>query len=269
MNGFRYSLTIVAVLSLGAAGTGHAGTFYGASTNNELIAIDTATGTGHVIGAFGTGGVYAGAFNPAGTFYTVLGTYTPTSYLATVNLTTGQATNVAQLASTRIDMLQFTPSGALYASDGTSLYDLNPLTGALTTIGSFGSGINMMMDLALDSHGTLYGVASDPASGGTSDFYSINPANGAATLLFQSSIPCIMSLAFDSADHLYASDFCHANSPWYEVNLGASSVTQLALTGLPSVHGGDIAPAPTPEPACWALLAGGLLAIFRRRQVSR
>ncbi len=262
---------IVATLLLCANPLVRADTLYSGSQNNRLVFIDTETGTSTVIGNFLSGpfvppgaGVFAGAFSPDGTFYTVLGTYQQgNTYLATVNLTTGVATHVAQLADSGIQMLQFSPSGTLYASAGNLLYQVDVVTGGLTPIGlGFGPVLGGLMDLAMDSHGSLYGVASGflnppPGPNGNpgmsmpdSSFYAIDTTTGHASFLFSVPIPSIMGIAFDSQDHLLGTNYASPNSPLYQIDLvKQTAVAKFAGTGVPNLHGGDI----MRTPACAAI----------------
>ncbi len=138
---FRYPAAIAVLLLLGVCLPGWAGTIYSGSNNSQLVAIDTVTGHGTPADQpFGVGGVFAGAFSPNGTFYIVTGMNSNNSQLATVDLLTGHANPYAHLAINSIDMLQFSPSGILYASDGSTLFQMNVTTGALTTIGNFFPG---------------------------------------------------------------------------------------------------------------------------------
>jgi hypothetical protein len=266
----RRLAAIAAMLVVAATVPGFSGTFYSGSYNSSLVSIDTASGVGTVIGPFGVGGVFAGAFSPSGVFYTVTGTYSDpnTSQLATVDLTTGHASFVAPLPVSNIDMLQFSASGMLYASDGGVLYRADPSTGVLTMIGAFGipGGTGGMMDLAMDLSGTLYGVASRADDTGGSFFYTIDTSNGQATLLFSVATSCIMGMAFDADDQLYATNFCAANSPLYSVDLGDFSVSIVGMTGIAHPHGGDIPR--VPEPAAFVTAGLGLIALagFRRAQ---
>jgi hypothetical protein len=264
----RRLAAIAVMLVIAATVPGFSGTFYSGSNTSSLVSVDTATGVGTVIGPFGVGGVFAGAFSPSGVFYTVTGTYSDpnTSQLATVDLTTGQASSVAPLPVSSIDMLQFSASGLLYGSEGYRLYLIDPSTGALTMLGSFGipGSTGGMMDLAMDSSGTLYGVASRADDTGSSFFYTIDPSNGQATFLFSVATSCIMGMAFDAGDQLYATNFCAANSPLYSVDLGDFSVSIVGLTGIAHPHGGDIPR--VPEPAAFVTTGLGLVALagFRR-----
>ena len=168
------------------------------------MSIDSGTGPGTVIGPFGAGGVFAGAFSPGGVSYTVTGTYSNDTYLATVNLTTGQATSVAPVANQDIDLLQFSPSGLLYASEGFWLYRMDP---------------------------------------------------------------AIMGIAFDAGGHLFATTYCAANSPFYQVELVNSSVGIEALSGIPHPHGGDISR--VPEPGTFIVLGSGLIVAGALRRIRR
>lgn len=231
--------------------------YYCGSGGNSLITINTATGVATVIGSYGPGNnnALAGAFSPDGVFYIVTNTYSNpnNSYLATVDLTTGQATPYAPLPNSSIDMLQFSKSGTLYASEGSNLYQVNVSTGQLTNIGSFGVG--MMMDFAINSQGVMYGVAS--GTSGPSSFYTINTSTGHATPLFNVGIPAIMGLAFDSNDNLFGTRYFLANTPFYSIDLANQTVNTLALTGLPFLHGGDIPL--VPEPSTLLTLGSGLI----------
>jgi hypothetical protein len=66
--------------------------------------------------------------------------------------------------------------GVYYASDATSLYTIDPSTGASTLIGPFGT--SSMIDIAVNPDGEMYGHDI-----GTDSIYQIDPSTGAATLI--------------------------------------------------------------------------------------
>jgi hypothetical protein len=268
----KYFGSLVAIVLLCASTHGLAGSiFYSSSNGNQLVAIDSATGVGKVIGPLGVNSALAGAFSPTGTFYTTTNLYSNpnSSELATVDLTTGHANPIATLDVNNIDMLQFSHSGILYASEGASLYQMDVGNGKLTKIGDFGYSVNNMMDLAIDSHGAMYGVASDTNTVDPSRFYSIDPSTGNATLLFTAPQPCIMGLSFDGHDHLYGTEFCNINpSPFFNIDLAKNTINTVGMTGLSNPHGGDIAPIPEPESYAMMLAGIGVVGFATRRRRS-
>jgi hypothetical protein len=114
--------------------------------------------------------------------------------------------------------LAFHPvTGVLYGSTGNNpestaarLVTINPATGLVTVIGSFNAGpVNTsgvpatMSDLAFDSAGNLYGVASI----GGPQLYSINIATGQATVIGSTGLTSTSGggLAINSAGTIYGS----------------------------------------------------------------
>jgi hypothetical protein len=229
------------------------------SQGTHLISIDTDSGVGSVVGAFGSGydDATAVTFSPSGVLYTVIRVKGSAYQLATANLATGAATPLGVTVFPTMTMT-FAPDGTLYRADMSgAFFQTDIANGVSTLIGNL--GFEDIMDLAFDSHGTLYGVASAPAGTGTSDIYRINPANAQSTLVATLSTPCIMSLAFDAADVLYGARFCSANSELYRIDLIGQSTDTIGATGIRSVHGGDMLPvtAAVPEPGSWLTMAGG------------
>lgn len=85
--------------------------------------------------------------------------------------------------------LAFDPlTGVLYGStggvSGTDLLSINPASGLVNVIGSFGVGSATMTDLAFDQSGQLYGIGS---SGGA-NLFSINLSTGQATEIGSSGV---------------------------------------------------------------------------------
>jgi PEP-CTERM motif len=110
--------------------------------------------------------------------------------LVTLNTGTGVSTNVGALVDGSnnpygLTGLAFDPStGVLYGSTGNNsitnpgfLVTVNPLTGTVTSVGSFGLRFDTFADITFDpTSGTLYGYA----AGGHS-LYTINPSTGTST----------------------------------------------------------------------------------------
>jgi hypothetical protein len=243
-----------------------------AAQGTHLIAIDTGTGAGSVVGPFGYDDATAVTFSPSGVLYTQVRISPGVYQLATVNLATGVATPAGSSLFPTMTMT-FAPDGTLYRADMAGhFFSTHVATGVSTLIGTL--GFSDVMDLAFDRHGTLYGVSSSPSGTGDSSFFSINPATAESTLVATASTPCIMSLAFDAANRLYGADFCTPNSNLYEVDLDNEQVHLIGATGIRAVHGGDIfVPnvSEIPEPASWLTLACGaaLLCVYRRRCAQR
>lgn len=128
------------------------------------------------------------------------------STLYTINTTTGAATPIGAIGFS-ITGLAFDPTtGILYGATSRlepsgflGLVTINPLTGAGTAVGLYGTGSETMADISFDSNGNLFGFL-EPSS---DDLYSINKSTGAATLVGNSPGSAITGLAFDNSDVLY------------------------------------------------------------------
>jgi sugar lactone lactonase YvrE len=122
------------------------GVLYGLRSNEDpaklggrLYTIDTTTGVATLVGS--TGAVVGGgiAFAPDGTLYqtTILN---GAPVLNTLNPSTGAVIKSVP-DSLFFDSLGISPDGTLFASDGgATIYNINPITGALTFIGFTGTG---------------------------------------------------------------------------------------------------------------------------------
>jgi hypothetical protein len=122
--------------------------------------------------------------NTTGILYAVDNT---TRQLGTLNKTTGVFTSVVTItglpAAENVTGLAFQTSfaaGPVYVSAGdgvaTNLYTINTGTGAATLVGATGTAL--MIDIALNSSGQMYGMDI-----GTDSLYTINTATGVATLI--------------------------------------------------------------------------------------
>ena len=90
-----------------------------------------------------------------------------------------------------------TTTGIMYGCSGTDLYKVNRATGASSWVGNFGISGSIMIAIAFDGSGNLYGTELI-----TDSLYSINPANGTATPIGSGlgndiDINCAQDMAFD------------------------------------------------------------------------
>jgi hypothetical protein len=154
--------------------------------------------------------------------------------LGQINKTTGAFTagpTVTGLQGTQnITGLAFVNSSSTFyvsGADGTvsTLYSLNPTTGALTVIGQ--TGTTLMIDIALNNAGVMYGHDI-----GTDSIYTINTATGAATLIGPTGIPANFAQSIDvdkSTGVLYGWVYQGAGvNQFVSFNLTSGAATALA-----------------------------------------
>ena len=116
-----------------------------------------------------------------------------------------------------------------------TLYNINPSTGAATAIGAI--GFNGVSAIDFSSSGILYGVGTTP--GGVQDLITINPATGAGTVVGATGV--------DASDHFQDIAFRHADNALYgyedgliyTFNITTGVATELGDTGdgFPSGNG--------------------------------
>jgi hypothetical protein len=130
-----------------------------------------------------------------------------------VNSATGAATNPRATGINFLTGITFGTNGTLYglttfaSAPANSLVSINPSTGAPTTIGATGLSSIFEGDLAFDpTTGILYGALDAPsAPSAPYRLFTINPANGAATIVGNFTvINDISALAFSAGGALYA-----------------------------------------------------------------
>ena len=125
----------------------------------------------------------SGIFAPNGTFFmTTAGDVSGTSQLYRINTSTGAATlvaNVSGATTTGLNGITYDPTtGIFYVCTGTNIYTIDTTTAVTTSVGPTGITGGLMIDIAIDCAGTMYGVDL-----GTDNTYTINKATGTATLL--------------------------------------------------------------------------------------
>ncbi len=157
--------------------------FSGGGNADQIILIDPATGAGSVFltttgrpAGFGIRGM---AFDLSNHLYVALSSadVTVIDRLATIDMSTGAYTVIGPIGRTDVQDIAFSPAGALYGVGvnlGGQLYQIDPTSGAATTIGGGAMGDNTQA-LCFDTDGTLYASRSS--------LLRIDPATGAATLV--------------------------------------------------------------------------------------
>ena len=133
-----------------------------------------------------------------------------------------------------------------------TLFTLNPVTGATTPIGA--TGVNAIAGLAWDGT-TLYGIAGGP---GPADLYSISLATGVATVIGSTGLQ-FGSLEFGPDGRLYAGGTGAENGGRiYTLDSTSAAPTLLGLYGL---AGGVTGLTLVPEPSAFFLLLAALLGL--------
>lgn len=118
---------------------GNGGGAFGTGIADDLYRIDLATGNATLLGSTGFSGIQGLAFAPDGTLYgwDVNSLFTGAG-LVLIDPLTGQATDInAAIGESDADIqgLAAAPDGTLYGARHT-LYTINPLTGAVSAVGS-------------------------------------------------------------------------------------------------------------------------------------
>jgi len=115
---------------------------FGGTAADTLYQINPATGLSSLIGAIGFNTVYALGFDNSGTLYGISQT---SNALLTISTGTGAGAAVAPVALTAAYDLAFRPEdNVMFVADSgtSSLYNMNPGTGAATLVGPYGSATN-------------------------------------------------------------------------------------------------------------------------------
>lgn len=211
-------------------GIGASPYLYGSGTGGNIYTVDRGTGASTLIGSSGLSGLSGLAFDPD--TETLYGVDFTTDTLVTIDTNNGAATTVGPLGfNFSASGLTYDPiNDVLYGITGGTLYSINTMTGAATQVGVGSSGF---VGLAYDPNAQiLYGVVNS-----TNDqLYTINPANGAQTLVGSLGIdPVLSGLAYDSAnDVLYMNDYL--GDVLYTINVSTGAATAVGS----SVGGTDI-----------------------------
>ncbi len=177
-----------------------------------------------------TNAYYGMDFDPSGT--TLYALNDTTAQLGTIDLADGSFTPLVPCAAPSGNWTGLTidpVSGDFYASDATSLYTIDPATGASTLVGAFGGGVTLMIDIAMNTDGEMYGhdIATD-------SIYQIDPATGAAMQIGATGYDAnyAQGMDFDNDDGtLYIFLYQGGGANVYgTVDLATGAVTPLAVS---------------------------------------
>jgi hypothetical protein len=152
-----------------------------AHSSDTLYQVDPTTFATTQIGTFDNNDEITDiAVTPAGVLYGVSFTS-----LYRIDKATGKATYVAPLTGTMNNGLTFLTDGTLLASDGSgAVKQIDPSTGAVTAVGSFGNGLSSSGDLVA-VQGVMYGISSTGVGGsdasGNNVLLRVDTATGVAT----------------------------------------------------------------------------------------
>jgi len=117
------------------------------------------------------------AYAPDGTLY---GLANNGAFLVTFDSSSGAVTPVASMNVPGLESIAFDPSdGTLFGAAQNGLYTIDPITGASSFVGSFGSpyNLNLAQNIRFDSDGNLY----LSNTGDNTDIYRVNTDTGNAT----------------------------------------------------------------------------------------
>lgn len=184
----------------GLAFNGSQGILYGAdNASGSLIRIDTLTGQGTTIGAFGTGPITGLAYVPGSGLFGVLDA--APDRLVAINETSGTVQDIGAIgAADGINGLTFDAGQNVFlAQSGPNLLAINPSNAAPTTIGA--GAFDQVRGLAIGDQGALLGLEIG------AHLITINRSSGASAIMNRLANLDVRSAAFDPASGvLYAVD---------------------------------------------------------------
>jgi hypothetical protein len=214
---------------------------------------------------------FAMDFNPTAT--TLFGitnaaaTPNPNTF-GTIDLATGNFTPIVAVTGVVANGFKIDPiSGIHYVNNGTNLFTLDPVTGVATNVGAFGGGATLMIDIAINSAGQMFGNDI-----GTDSLYSIDKTTGAATLIGPTGFATNFAQGMDfdySTDTLYATLYTGGGTGQFaSFNLATGAATGIFSTQPLGAAGAEMemsVNSPIPEPTSMALVGVGVVGFAVRR----
>jgi hypothetical protein len=164
-----------------------------AHSRDQLFAIDPADLTLTLVGTFGPNApdINDLAVTPGGAVYALT-----VNELYRVDHKTAQLTRVTAVQGSDNVAMTFEPKGTLLASDKAGgLRRINPQTGAVEEIGSYGAGLGSSGDLVAIKDGTMFGV-NDVNAASNNQLLTVSLATGKATVVGSIGFPQVWGLAY-------------------------------------------------------------------------
>ena len=254
----RISILVGVLLAMCATGV-MADTIYTTHQGSRYGTIDTVTGIGTDIGAFGYTSTFGNAVTAGGTHYGTANS----NKLGTINAGTGALTVLGNLPEFDY-AIDFATNGDMYglATSG-RLHELSTANGSsLNLVGA--TGISATMDISIDSTDRLWATVSGR-------LYEVNLATGAiisniAITGVTQGAGSVMGLMHGTDGTAYITTYT-SNSALYSLNTTTGAASFIGNTGLNGAHGGDITSAtavPLPAAAWLGLSLLGALGLGRR-----
>ncbi len=179
------------------------GVLFGVTDDNSanypdsLVTINTSTAAAKLIGPLGLTGISDISFSSTGTLYGWVA-QSPASYLVSINLTTGAATQIGpgETLYTVAGGLAFSPAGTLYLLANLTPYPetgvlgtIDPTTGSVTFYGAETDQEDRIFNAAaFNSAGTLFASSYDSDLGNA--IFTVDPTTGANNYL--TSLPTVV-----------------------------------------------------------------------------
>ena len=267
-----FRLLSIVLFSMGLA---QAGAVYFDDQNGDLFEGDPTTATYSYVGTSSRAAIFGGftdiAFTPSGNLYGL----DPSGLLSQISPTSGHIMNDGgtnnSIGSTGAGSLQGLGSnsaGILFAGGSNTLYTINPTVGpTATAVGTnTGTSYSVEGDLVFVG-GNLY-LTSTGDNG--SDFFSVNPSTGAATLITSlAGVTQVTGLAYDSNNAtLYGYE---ATGQQFQINPNTGAVSNIVkvttsggedpISSTNEILGAAFDSA-TPEPGSgWLLCAAAIISL--------
>ncbi|MFZ3321820.1 MAG: hypothetical protein WA190_05560 [Usitatibacter sp.] len=158
------------------------------------------------------------------------------STLYSINPSTGAATVIGPIGFPQVGAMDLSPSGVLFGMSPGTLITINRTTGVGTAVGP--TGLGSFQDLAFRSDGTLFGYSQG-------DIYTINTTTGAATLIGNTGgFPDGNAIAFNGPTLYLGNTNGGAQGSLQSVNTTTAAVTVVA----PFSYGAGFTPANQDRP---------------------